>query len=124
MNSRATLALGMAVHELATNAAKYGALSSDQGRLSVSWSRLDDGDGERIVLHWSEAGGPPVIAPHTIGFGSQLVRTTIEKSLGGRLENRFDRTGFQAIMEIPYGRATEDYEHAADEIEELQSSLR
>lgn len=124
VNSRTTLALGMAIHELATNAAKYGALSSDHGRLCLSWSRLDDGDGERIVLHWVETGGPSVSPPSNIGFGSQLVRTTIEKSLGGRLECSFAPAGFKATVEIPFERATEEPENATDEMEDLQSSLR
>jgi two-component system CheB/CheR fusion protein len=125
INARATLAIGMAVHELATNAAKYGALSTERGRLEVQWSRLDEGDGEILMLRWVELNGPPVARPTEMGFGSQLVRVTIEKSLGGRFDCEFAPQGFKAALHIPYGRATEDHASAAaDELEELQSSVR
>lgn len=75
INARAALALGMSIHELATNAAKYGALSTERGRLAVSWSRVDEGDGEVLALRWVETDGPPVVKPVQVGFGSQLLRT-------------------------------------------------
>jgi two-component system CheB/CheR fusion protein len=119
VNARATLAIGMAVHELATNAAKYGALSNDQGRLSVVWARLDEGDGDVLLLRWTEQSGPVVAAPRQLGFGSQLVKMTVEKILGGRFESEFDASGFKARLYIPFDRATEDDGNAADELEAL-----
>ncbi|MGD9804919.1 MAG: CheR family methyltransferase [Hyphomicrobiaceae bacterium] len=124
VNARATLALGMAVHELATNAAKYGALSTDDGRLSVSWSRIDEGEGEQIVLKWVEMDGPVIEKPSHLGFGSQLVRTTVERSLGGRVDVGFDASGLNVTLSVPFDRATEEQDDAADELEELQSTLR
>jgi two-component sensor histidine kinase len=75
----AALALGLVFHELATNAAKYGALSAEAGRVSVRWKATDGPDGRHLVLDWTEAGGPPVAVPRRRGFGSRL----IERSLGG-----------------------------------------
>jgi two-component sensor histidine kinase len=67
----------MIVHELATNARKYGALSTPEGRVEVLWRR----DGERLILVWRETGGPPATAPRRRGFGSKLV---------GRLARQLD----------------------------------
>lgn len=66
-------ALGLVLHELATNAAKYGALSSDAGTVSVSWVVKNDGDQSKLVLAWRESGGPEVKAPTRRGFGSRLI---------------------------------------------------
>jgi len=78
--ARMALSLGMVFHELATNAAKYGALSRD-GRLSVSWRREGDG----LAFTWRETGGPPVASPSRRGFGSRLVERSITNELRGRL---------------------------------------
>jgi PAS domain S-box-containing protein len=79
--ARMALSLGMVFHELATNAAKYGALSQD-GRLSVSWRHEDGG----LAFTWRETGGPVVAPPSRRGFGSRL----IERSLTGELRGRFE----------------------------------
>ena len=75
----AALALGLVFHKLATNAAKYGALSAEAGRVSVRWKATSGPTGCHLVLDWTETGGPPVAAPGRRGFGSRL----IERSLGG-----------------------------------------
>ncbi|MEZ5819016.1 MAG: CheR family methyltransferase [Hyphomicrobiaceae bacterium] len=116
INARATLALGMAVHELATNAAKYGALSNGTGRLDLIWARIDEGEGEQISFRWSESNGPPVERPARLGFGSQLIRTTIEKSLGGRVEIAFRESGLEVKLWIPYERATEEEDDVHEEL--------
>ncbi len=73
LGSRAALNLTLALHELATNAVKYGALSTADGRVEIDW-RLEPGpEGERLVFTWNEAGGPPVLAPTRKGFGSRLI---------------------------------------------------
>lgn len=71
VHKSAATALVMALHELATNGLKYGALSADEGRVDISWSA--DGDGH-VHLRWQERGGPPVSEPETRGFGSRLLR--------------------------------------------------
>jgi PAS domain S-box-containing protein len=67
----AAQAIAIALHELATNAAKYGALSAEGGRIALAWSHAADG---RLVLHWSESGGPPVTPPARQGFGGRIIR--------------------------------------------------
>ena len=77
--------VGVCLHELVTNAAKYGALSQPQGQVRIAWSRTSDG---RVVLRWSESGGPPVSRPARQGFGTRVMRNMIEGQLKG--EMRFD----------------------------------
>jgi PAS domain S-box-containing protein len=78
-------AIAVALHELATNAAKYGAFSTNDGKIHVEWSRAADG---RLVLHWRETGGPPVKPPTRRGFGSRVMESIIANQLKG--ETHFD----------------------------------
>jgi PAS domain S-box-containing protein len=91
LSPRAALALAMALHELATNAAKYGALSVDGGRVAIGW-RID---GDRLRLEWLERGGPPVEAPARRGFGSRLIERGLEADLGGGAELHFEPAGLR-----------------------------
>jgi two-component sensor histidine kinase len=79
LSSRANTALTMALHELATNAVKYGALSNEAGYVEVGWSLT----GEQFVLTWQEFGGPAVIAPTRTGFGSRMIERALASTLGG-----------------------------------------
>lgn len=79
---RAALSLSMALHELSTNAVKYGALSADEGTVSVTWT-APSRDEAPFRLEWREAGGPAVSAPQRRGFGSQLVTAILPRELGG-----------------------------------------
>jgi two-component system CheB/CheR fusion protein len=106
LNTRATLALGMAFHELATNASKYGACSTEHGKVKVQWSRYDEGDGEKLLIRWVEEGGPSVVEPAEHGFGSRLIESTIKGSLGGALGMQWERSGLNCVIEIPFERAT------------------
>jgi PAS domain S-box-containing protein len=96
----AALALSLVVHELATNAAKYGALSSDDGTISVSWF-VSGGGTRRLRLLWSEGGGPPVAAPQRTGFGSRMIKRGLASALGGTAELRFEPAGLQVIVDAP-----------------------
>jgi two-component sensor histidine kinase len=78
-------AVAVALHELATNAAKYGALSVAEGHVQVEWSRASDGS---LVLRWTEMGGPPVKPPTRRGFGTRVMDGLIRGQLKG--EMRFD----------------------------------
>ena len=106
VNSRATLALGMAIHELATNAAKYGAFSTETGKVSISWSRINDAESDRLVIEWKEQGGPPVTAPTRRGFGSQLISSTLEQSLDGKTSSTWDREGLIFTAEMDFGEVS------------------
>jgi PAS domain S-box-containing protein len=77
--------IAIALHELATNAVKYGALSTAEGRVHVTWSRAADG---RLELCWSESGGPPVVPPTRRGFGTGVIQSAISEQLNGEI--RFD----------------------------------
>jgi two-component sensor histidine kinase len=96
---KAAQALSLVVHELATNAAKYGALSTPEGSLDIGWQILQD-DGRRLVLVWQERGGPPVIPPARSGFGLQLIRSTLAHDMGGSSELRFDPEGLVCRIEL------------------------
>jgi two-component sensor histidine kinase len=88
-----TVVLGMALHELTTNAAKYGALSSATGHVQVDWRVEGHGGDEILIVDWCEMGGPPVQAQPRAGFGSRLLRQTITQELGGELTMRFEPDG-------------------------------
>ena len=83
------LALSMALHELATNAAKYGALSTPGGRATLDW-RVQDGE---LSLRWVESGGPPVATPTRRGFGSRLLEQGLMRELGGKTQLHFEPQG-------------------------------
>jgi two-component sensor histidine kinase len=91
------LAFGLVFHELATNAAKYGALSVPGGCVRVGWAL--QGERERLVLTWLESGGPPVTPPSRRGFGSRLVQASVTGELGGKAELAFDPDGFRCRLE-------------------------
>jgi two-component sensor histidine kinase len=80
---RLAVVLSMILHEIATNAAKYGALSNDSGRVSLDWEILEEDAGRNLRLIWTEAGGPPVSAPVQRGFGSRLIERSARDQLGG-----------------------------------------
>lgn len=93
--------LALVFHELATNAVKYGALSADDGRVSVQVRR----EGDDILLDWSEQGGPVVDgASLGSGFGSQLVDMSIRRQLGGRYEQHWDQGGLRVAIVLPAAR--------------------
>jgi PAS domain S-box-containing protein len=101
LTPRAALTLSMVFHELATNAAKYGALSTPSGRIDVRWSvdRASDSSGV-INLTWRESGGPPVAPPTRRGFGSRLIeRSTSE--LEGEMQYEFEPAGVRYSIAIP-----------------------
>ncbi|MGV3652437.1 MAG: PAS domain S-box protein [Devosia sp.] len=93
ISDRASSALTMALHELATNAVKYGALSGDRGRVRIEWT-LED---ESFSLSWSEIGGPPVSRPEQTGFGSRMIEKALAASVDGRaqIDYRPDGVVFQ-----------------------------
>ena len=85
------------MHELATNAAKYGALSAPQGRIEISW-RVERG---RLHLTWDERGGPPIDPPVHRGFGSRLIERGLRHELGGSVDLDFARSGLHCAMDVP-----------------------
>ncbi|WP_165943209.1 sensor histidine kinase [Roseicella aquatilis] len=95
--------LSMTLHELATNAAKYGSLSTPGGALDLTWTA--DHARDRLRLRWAETGGPPLAGPPAgRGFGSRVIRTTIHDQLGGEVSFEWQPTGLVCLMELPLGR--------------------
>jgi CheY-like chemotaxis protein len=89
------------VHELATNAAKYGALSTPGGHVRIDW-QTDPREGETLVLHWRETGGPTVSAPTRRGFGIGLIRNSLSYELGGTVEIGFPAEGLTCTVAVPW----------------------
>lgn len=97
------LGLALILHELATNASKYGALSTADGRLRVSWGASQAGAQRQIHLTWQERGGPPVPDGARRGFGTKLIEQACDYELGGSLELRFSPEGLTAEIAFPAG---------------------
>ena len=93
LSPRCALAMSLALHELTTNAIKYGALSADAGRVAVSWTVAPGGDETVFVLSWMESGGPPVAPPTRKGFGSGMIQRALSGYVGGATTLSYEPTG-------------------------------
>ncbi|WP_235901237.1 CHASE domain-containing protein [Pontixanthobacter aquaemixtae] len=98
------LSLGLAIHELATNAAKYGALSQPGGNVSVKWELLSD---ELAKITWLESGGPPVPQQRSAGFGTNLIEKIVAHELSNPVDLRFDPSGVQCTVIVPLRKPSE-----------------
>jgi PAS domain S-box-containing protein len=100
--AEATQPLAIVLHELTTNATKYGALSSRRGRVSVCWQRRSSrGSQDHLALEWRETGGPPIAVPGPPGYGSSVIRELIPYELGGSVQYVFAPEGVRCRLEIP-----------------------
>ena len=106
LNDRAFGVVALLMHEMMTNAAKYGSLSTPEGRLGIAWSIAAGGD---CVIEWSESDGPPVVAPVNSGFGSKLIRSSIEYDLGGEVTIDYRPTGLHGHFRIPARHVVEPF---------------
>jgi two-component sensor histidine kinase len=98
---RAVVPLGMALHELTTNAAKYGALSTEQGLVTVRWSASGSGASEVLRINWIESDGPAVTPPTKHSFGTRLIERSMTKDLQGSAALEFDPAGLRCVLELP-----------------------
>jgi PAS domain S-box-containing protein len=102
ISAAAAQTIGMAVHELCTNAGKYGALSNGEGRVEVAWGlELGGGEGEAFEMSWREEGGPAVTAPVTRGFGSIVIQRLVKESLDAEVDLDFAATGLFWRLHCP-----------------------
>jgi PAS domain S-box-containing protein len=101
LKAEATQAVATVLHELTTNAAKYGALSNASGRVSVQWRWLQNGSHDRLLIEWQETGGPVVLSPIRSGYGMSIIRELIPFELGGAVELSFAPEGTRCQLEIP-----------------------
>ncbi|MEZ0171748.1 sensor histidine kinase [Microvirga sp. TS319] len=95
------LSLSMTLHELFTNALKFGALSRPAGRIRIGWSVLTDSDGLRLRMRWEERGGPPVAPPSRMGFGSRLIQAGLARELNGSAHIAYEPEGVVCTIDVP-----------------------
>jgi two-component sensor histidine kinase len=98
---KATLALGIAFNELATNVVKYGAFSNDVGTIKIAWHSETQPSGKRLILTWREAGGPVVAPPTHKGFGSQVIERGLAHELEGDVQLDYRPEGVVCTIDIP-----------------------
>jgi two-component system CheB/CheR fusion protein len=91
----------MILHELLTNALKYGALSAAQGQVRVTWEIAVTSGHRLLRIHWREEDGPMVRAPNAPGFGTRMIEFVAKHDLGGAAELSFEAEGFKATITIP-----------------------
>jgi PAS domain S-box-containing protein len=101
LGARTVTTFALVLHELATNAVKYGALSVEEGRLHITWTCVDD----VLVLKWAETGGPPVAGPpQSEGFGTLLSNHSVRSQLGGALSHQWNERGLSVELSVPLQR--------------------
>lgn len=100
VSAQSSLTLAMIFHELACNAAKFGALSTQNGRLAISWAVANGVRPPTLVIKWQETGGPPVSAPERLGFGSRLLQHGVSRQFRGATRLDYDPSGLRCTMEI------------------------
>lgn len=101
LGPEATQNLGLAIHELAHNAGKYGALSNEDGRANISWDTVGAGGDRRLVFTWEETGGPPVASEQRMGFGRTFIERAVGRTLDGSARLEFRPTGVYCRLEVP-----------------------
>ncbi len=112
LSPRLAVVLSMIVHEIATNATKYGALSNDSGTVALDWEIIEDSTGRQLRLIWTEAGGPHVTAPVQRGFGSRLIERSARDQLGGEATVDFLPRGVVYTVTCALGSETDQGEIA------------
>ncbi|TXN41734.1 PAS domain-containing protein [Methylobacterium sp. WL30] len=101
VGSKAAMSLSLILHELATNAAKYGALSTAKGKVAVEWTLRENGGEPHCALRWSEQDGPVVTAPTRTGFGSRLIGRGLAGNFGGEVDLSYPATGVVCTIDAP-----------------------
>jgi PAS domain S-box-containing protein len=110
LKPEAAQSLGLALHELATNASKYGALSRVRGRASVAWKRLPPDRGRALELQWTECNGPKVVDPTRRGFGSMVIEHNLARAIEAHVSLVFDPDGLKCRIIVPASHLLEDPE--------------
>jgi two-component system, chemotaxis family, CheB/CheR fusion protein len=101
---KAAETFALAIHELATNAIKYGALSQPSGRVNASWHFDDEADPTQLIFDWRESGGPQVAPPERKGFGTELLERTLSFELKGKTTLTYNPSGLHCTITIPLNR--------------------
>ena len=102
VSPKTALALALAMHELSTNAVKYGAWSNDQGVVAISWAVEEETPADGVLhIAWSETGGPPVSPPRSRGFGSRLIERGLAGEMNAKVALHFDPGGVRCDIVAP-----------------------
>ena len=107
IGAQSAQALALIFHELATNSAKYGALSNANGRLIITFRRDGERSADDVIIEWSEAGGPPATAPDHLGFGTKLITNVINSAFGTDVMIKYPTSGLICQMTLPVARLQE-----------------
>ena len=114
LSAKPALSLALALHELATNATKYGALSNEVGTVDLRWHVVHEGEAPRFCLTWTEHGGPPILAqPTRRGFGSRLIERSFAAEVGGEVKLTYLPTGLVCRLEASLASMQEQLDAAA-----------
>ena len=98
---KTAISLALAIHELATNAVKHGALSQPEGKVAIEWAKTGTRDVPRLSLTWTERGGPPVVVPNKRGFGTRMIERGLAAELGGTVKIAFEPGGLVCVVDAP-----------------------
>jgi two-component sensor histidine kinase len=109
LSPQSSVTFSMAVHELCTNAIKYGALSADGGRVAIAWTM----DGGRFRWRWQESGGPPVREPASKGFGSRMIERALALQFSGTVTVEYDPAGVVCTIDAPLPSVHDAGDHDA-----------
>ena len=120
LTPRAGMALALAIHELASNAAKYGALSVPSGRLAVAWTIAGDPGSRTLALMWTETGGPAVRPPSRRGFGTTLIERALSSDLDAEVRREFLTSGLQCTIAVPMTEEVGHVKAAGDAREDVR----
>jgi two-component system CheB/CheR fusion protein len=107
LTPNAAATLGMVLHELATNAAKYGSLSRPDGRVEVTWEVVQGHDGDELSLTWAERNGPPAEKSAAPGFGTSFIERSVAYELRGSSQMDFRPEGLYVAITVPFGHNIE-----------------
>jgi PAS domain S-box-containing protein len=110
LNAAAAQNIGMALHEMATNAAKYGALSNEAGAVEIEWGRTRSGSGNKFCVIWRESGGPPVVEPTRRGFGTTVISRLVSANLAGTVDIDYAPKGFSWRLRCPLTNVLDEAE--------------
>jgi PAS domain S-box-containing protein len=108
LTPKAALALGVGLHELATNAVRYGALSNESGSIQIAWTIEPSAEEDRLILRWQEKDGPRIAAPARKGFGSQVIERGLAHELGAVVHLDFRPDGLVCTIDIPVPQVAPD----------------
>jgi len=121
LRPNAVLALGLAIHELATNATKYGSLTVPEGTVSVTWAVTPSLSAPMLIVEWVESGGPLVTQPKRQGFGTKLIQRGLAQQLGGEIKLDFQPAGIRCVITFPTKNVMIDDDEEGESVERYAS---